>query len=94
MTGDADFSLFRNFMTGNLWRYDNKEVMALLYEARQNPDREKRKELYAKIQAILWEECPWVWLYNPLLHHGVNNKVSGVTHYPNNAIVARDASLG
>ncbi len=94
MTGDADFSLFRNFMTGNLWRYDNKDVMALLYKARQTLDREKRKEVYAKIQAILWEECPWVWLYNPLLHHGVNNKVTGVTHYSNNAIVARDASLG
>jgi len=93
MTGDADFSLYRNFMTGNLWRYDNKEVMALLNKARETVDSEKRKEVYAQIQAILWEECPWVWLYNPLLHHGVNNKVKGVTHYPNNAIVARDASF-
>jgi len=44
-------------------RYSNPEVDRLFEEAASTMDRKKRARAYYKIQEILAEELPYIWLY-------------------------------
>ena len=44
--------------------YSNPEVDALLEEARTATDQTKRAELYQKMQEIVQEDAPWVFVAN------------------------------
>jgi peptide/nickel transport system substrate-binding protein len=64
---DPDVMLYRYWhSTGNLQsvsQYNTPELDALLTEARQTTDTEKRKSLYNEIAIKLVETSPWIWLY-------------------------------
>ena len=47
-------------MGGNRGHYRNPEVDALLDRARAEDDREKRRELFSKVQKIVAEDLPYV----------------------------------
>ncbi|NTW22621.1 peptide ABC transporter substrate-binding protein [Candidatus Falkowbacteria bacterium] len=50
----------------NLTGYSNREVDKLLEEARVNANQSQRAEAYKKVQAILAEEEPAIFLYSPV----------------------------
>lgn len=43
--------------------YSNKEVDQGIQDALLTTDRAKKTEIYNKVQDILWQDCPWVYLY-------------------------------
>ena len=49
----------------NFVGYNNKEVDRLLVEARRIFDRERRKKLYYKINKLIYEDQPYMFLYVP-----------------------------
>jgi peptide/nickel transport system substrate-binding protein len=56
---------------GNVNGYSNREVDALLDQAAHEPDQDKRKQLYSKVQQIISREVPLVWTHDivfPTLH--------------------------
>ena len=63
-TGDGDYALTPSFTAAgfasgsNTTRYDNPDVNALLKQARQELNVEKRKAIYGKIQEIIYEDRP------------------------------------
>ena len=50
-------------MGGNRGHYRNAQVDALLDQARLESDREKRRELFGKVQKIIAEDLPYVSLW-------------------------------
>lgn len=63
-SGDADLSLTPTFgqagipSAQNISRYRNPEVDQLLDEARAETDQEKRKQIYWKVQEIIYDDVP------------------------------------
>ncbi len=61
----------------NFVGYKNPQVDKLMEEARRIFDREKRKELYHKIQRMIYEDYPYTFLYVPdvlsILHRRFRN---------------------
>ena len=65
---EPDIQLYRTFHTGgstNVFGYSNPLVDKLLDEGKKETNFEKRREIYAKIQKILAEESPVIFLYSP-----------------------------
>lgn len=53
----------------NLSSYGNKDVDKLLEEARVTSNQMQRGELYKKVQSILAEEAPAIFLYSPVYNY-------------------------
>ncbi|MEQ8171895.1 MAG: ABC transporter substrate-binding protein [Candidatus Eremiobacterota bacterium] len=49
---------------GNYGSYSNKEIDKLLFLGRREADREKRKKIYYKLQSLVAEDLPAVYLYS------------------------------
>jgi peptide/nickel transport system substrate-binding protein len=62
--------------------YINKEVEQLFKEAGATFDIELRKEKYAKIQQIIAEESPYVFLYYRKSYSAQNNRIQGIDPKP------------
>lgn len=58
--------------------WDNDEVYDLYDEGLLEFDREARKEIYMRIQEILTEESPWMWIYSEQGHTAIANRIQGV----------------
>lgn len=99
-TGDADRWLTVSFSrnswppASNNWSfYDNPEIDSILQEARATSDQDKRAELYAQAQQIIWEDAPWVFLYSANNIAGMSTNLSGVFYLPEKSVDARRADL-
>ena len=66
--------------SGNYCGYSNPDLDTLLDQARNTPEVEDAKPIYAQIQAILMEDLPahWAW-YRPFLHAVNKSKFAGYT---------------
>jgi len=71
----------------NFISFSNQEVDQLLEDGRHTFDREERKKCYHRIQEILAEEQPYVFLYYPYslpaVHkrfHGIEPAPAGISH--------------
>jgi peptide/nickel transport system substrate-binding protein len=62
--------------------YDNPDVAQWLAEAAVESDREKRRDLYLKIQHQVLEDVPWIFLWAPIEHYAMQNYVMGYDHVP------------
>jgi peptide/nickel transport system substrate-binding protein len=58
--------------------YINKEVEKLFEEAGSNCDVEFRKERYQKIQRIIAEDAPYVFLFYNKAWSGQNKRIKGI----------------
>lgn len=66
--GDPDdyiYPLFYSKAANNWVHYKNEEVDKLILEARKELNDTKRAELYKKAMMIMYEDAPWVPLYQP-----------------------------
>jgi peptide/nickel transport system substrate-binding protein len=69
---------FKTGASGNYIGYSNPDLDALLDQARDTPDIEAAKPIYAEIQKILMDDVPahWAW-YRPFLHAVNKAKFAG-----------------
>ena len=81
--GDADYFLRQLFYSankgasGNRTFYDNAEMDKLLDDAREEIDEGKRLALYDKVQEMLIEEAPMVYIHHQAYLTGVSNQIEG-----------------
>lgn len=66
----------------NFIGFKNEEVDNLLVEARRNFDQEKRKAYYQKIQRIIYDEQPCMFLYVPEGLSILHNRFRGIKQAP------------
>jgi peptide/nickel transport system substrate-binding protein len=77
---DPDLFLFTNFTMdpGNSNRayYSNTELTRLLRSARETLDPKKRRDMYHRIQEIIFTDVPWIPLYHrhDLIVHNIRLK--------------------
>ncbi len=72
---DGDIMTYWAHTGSALSIYSNKEVDKLLDEARATMDPEKRKELYWKLQELLYEEAPVIKAWQQSHIFGVSNRL-------------------
>jgi peptide/nickel transport system substrate-binding protein len=87
VTPDPDqYDIWSSRKTGpkelNFVGYSNAEVDRLLEEGRRTFDIEKRKKAYFRIQEILAEELPYVFLYVPDSLPAVHSRIHGIEPAP------------
>ena len=66
----------------NFVSYSNPEVDKLLLEGRNTCDQEKRKQIYAKLHAMIAEDQPYTFLYYPDALHVLHKRFKGVSPSP------------
>ncbi|MHB2169609.1 ABC transporter substrate-binding protein [Alsobacter sp. R-9] len=83
--GDPDPTLYAFFgCTGgqNVNKYCNKDLEAVLNEARAEGNVEKRKQLYAKATGIYLTDLPTIPIYHPNWIFAARANVDGIQVYP------------
>ena len=71
LTGEADYAVFSVFHSesgghsGNRTHFRDPAINALLEEARQSTDQNRRAQLYTKISQLLIDEAPMIFLFYP-----------------------------
>ena len=71
-----------HFKELNFISYKNEEVDRLIMEGRHTFDREKRKQAYFRIQEILAEDQPYIFLYVPYALPIVHKRFRGIEPAP------------
>jgi peptide/nickel transport system substrate-binding protein len=88
---EPDYQLrahFHSEWTDTRTGYSNQEVDQLLDLAAASVDDDDLALQYLHdAQEIIWDECPWIWLYYQPEIHGVNTRVSGYTPRPDEYIL-------
>lgn len=77
----------------NISYFENEEMDGFLYAALETADEEKRAELYAKAQDIIWEECPVVFFANDYNTWASAADVANVKIYPDGGLNIRNARM-
>lgn len=100
-TGDADWGI-RPLLGGlenappksyNVGYYNNQEVNDLIKGGLATADEEKRKEAYAKVQKLIWEDAPWAFLSVDDTMAGRKNYLEGVYLLPDGALSVTDLEI-
>ncbi|MFW6364336.1 MAG: ABC transporter substrate-binding protein, partial [Spirochaeta sp.] len=89
VTLDADYGLYALLHT-NQWNpngnnrgfYSNPRVDTLLDQARVETDTELREEYYEEAIEVIWDDAPWIYLYNEGQINAVRSNVGGLIHHP------------
>ena len=77
----------------NISYFANDEYDALIHGALETADQDKRNELYAKAQDIVWQELPIVPLANSFNTWATSNNLENVKIYKDGAINIRNAKF-
>ena len=78
---------------GNFSCYSNPEVDALIEAGASEPDPEKRREIYYKMQRLIYEDAPAVFLYVPQEIEAASAKVNNWEPSPDSRINLHDVWL-
>jgi peptide/nickel transport system substrate-binding protein len=73
---------FHSSSAHNAAAYYNDELDELLDRGGVTIDDSERKEIYDRVQEILFEDLPWLWLYIPNVTNGWAHNVSGFQQHP------------
>lgn len=99
-TGDADWGIRplvaeESFppMSYNTCYYVNEDVEKYIKQGLQSADDDVRREAYAKIQDIIWEEVPMVCIANEYVTWVTSSNITGVKLYPDQAINMKNARM-
>ncbi|MEZ4728142.1 MAG: ABC transporter substrate-binding protein [Caldilineaceae bacterium] len=76
---DATVSInFHSGRQGAAWQgYDNAEANQIIDDAPKTMDVAARNDLYKRLGQLIYEECPWVFLWNQQGLFGVRQEVDG-----------------
>lgn len=90
LINDAHFTLYAQFHSSQavpkglgLAYYSNPEVDRLLEQALSETDPQKRAELYAQAQQIIWQDAPWLFLYTQSNLLAASAKLKDIFIHPN-----------
>lgn len=99
-TGDADWALrpllsSRSFPPAlyNIAYFKDAEVDAELQKGLGTADAGQRKAAYDKIQKLVWEKAPWIFLSVNTLVAGRDKRLTGLTQLPDTSLTYEDAEL-
>jgi peptide/nickel transport system substrate-binding protein/oligopeptide transport system substrate-binding protein len=67
---------------GNRARYRNPEVDARIEEAQREMDPSRREHLYREIDAQIFAEAPWIYLWHPVTTFLVSNQLADFSLHP------------
>ncbi len=67
--------------------YGNPQVTELVTQGNTASDPGQRKKAYCDAQKIVWNDAPWIFLYNQRYPFVTTNKVKNVTGLPNEKFV-------
>jgi peptide/nickel transport system substrate-binding protein len=95
VTAEPDQLMGEHFYSVNARRtlYNNPEVDRLIVDARENFDEARVRADYQKAQEILWNDCPWIWLYEQPDITAINKKLKGFVGRRDEYLMFWDASL-
>ncbi len=71
--------------------YSNPEVDKLIEMAESTFDEKKRQDLFDKMQALIWKECPYVWLHYENIAVGHQKAIKDVVVLPSETLNLRYA---
>jgi peptide/nickel transport system substrate-binding protein len=94
-TGEPDQLVGDHFHSTSVKRtlYANPEVDRLIAETRESFDQARVKAAYLKLQEIVWDECPWIWLYEQPDINAINRRLRWSAGRRDEYLVFFDASL-
>jgi peptide/nickel transport system substrate-binding protein len=95
VTGEPDQLTGDHFHSRAVKRtlYNNPEVDRLIAETRETFDQAKVKAAFLKIQEIVWDECPWIWLYEQPDINAINRKLKWTAGRRDEYLLFADATL-
>jgi peptide/nickel transport system substrate-binding protein len=94
VTGDADFTLGRLYHSrANRTGWKNPEVDQLLDQAAATVDQARRCDLYRRVQEILWQEGPAVFLFESRESYGYRARVANFTLPPSEIFSLTEVSV-
>jgi ABC-type transport system substrate-binding protein len=85
--------LFRSTSTSNSSFYNNPEVDRLLKLALATPDPEPRTQIFHRIQKIVFEDAPWLFMYDRELTFVAHNRIDGFVPHPSGEYEFHDVAL-
>ncbi|MFZ5354747.1 MAG: ABC transporter substrate-binding protein [Bacillota bacterium] len=71
--------LFNPNSASNYTKYNNREVLDLMVQAKRLLNPSKRLEIYYRINQILNDEVPWVYLFHPKIGIAYHDHIAGVS---------------
>ena len=94
-SGEPDQLMGEHFHSANAKRtmHANAEVDRLIVDARESFDDARVRADYRKAQEILWDECPWIWLYEQPDMLAISKKLKGFTGRRDEYLLFWNASL-
>lgn len=100
-TGDADWGL-RPLLWGkgfppklyNTAYYSNPEVDAAIEGAIATADPARRGALYARAQALIWQDAPWIFLGVESILAAHTKRLTGLYRIPDGGLLVEEAALG
>ena len=94
VTGDADFTLGRLYHSrANRTGWKHAETDQLLEQAAATVDQTKRCDLYKRVQEILWQEGPAVFLFESRESYGYRTRVQNFTLPPSEIFSLTEVSV-
>jgi len=96
LTGGPDYSIRSIYSSESSWnisRYKNEKVDELLDIGVRTFDEEKLKDIYYKIQEIIWQDCPVLFIYNQPDILGISKRLKDFEPRPDEYILLRDCYL-
>lgn len=79
---DTTENIWKTGEERNYGQFSNPEVDKLFEAGKKEFDPEKRREIYRKIDDILWEDQPYTWLYYRSGFFGFNKELRGYMFSP------------
>lgn len=95
VTGDADFTLGRLYHSrANRTGWKHTEVDSWLEQAASTVDQARRCDLYKKVQEVLWQEGPAVFLFESRESYGYRARVQNFKTPPSEIFSLTEVSVG
>ena len=94
-TGEPDHLIGDHFYSKAPKRtlYNNPEVDRLIVETRESFDTAKVQAAYGKLQEIVWDECPWIFLYEQPDINAINKKLKWTGGRRDEYVLFHDATF-
>ena len=70
----------------------SSEADALIEAGAIEVDTEKRAEIYAELQKVIWNDAPWIFMGSDVLLSAKRNTTEGIFVDPSGGIIATEAS--
>ena len=74
--------------------YSNPRAETLVEQAARELDNQKRQDLYAEAQRIVWDDAPWIFLWVPSFPLAYSSRINNVTTLPTEKFSAVYAEPG